>query len=153
MRINAKRCYKPIRGDEYSTWIMVAHITSEMIPLAPGHYEFCNSVGEIVYIGKATGQRGIRNRVWSHINLKKSSIAKAISAHPYSYSVRWRESKIGDWREADLLRSFYKINGRLPLYNLRAEHKPLKDHNRTCLGWLVYKLNKRSPVAKTNNIV
>lgn len=134
MKIDAKYFFR--RTDRnWSGWYSTL-TPSSSIPPCTGIYQFKNPRGEIVYIGKAGGMRGIRGRIYEHFTGRGND---NIRDQKHNLLVRWRLSAIPEWREADLLRTFKKCNAsELPLYNERMELAPLKNEKRSVSGWTSY---------------
>lgn len=99
-------------------------------PPDPGIYEFTERRGndfEVIYIGCAAGQGGIRSRVLAHINGTSAGnprVHARIRRPGSTVAVRWEKA---GWlhdpltMEAEALRAFILRHGRLPACNSRQE--------------------------------
>lgn len=144
MRIDARVFFRSGRRG-WSPWVPAVMLEGAgervIIPASSGHYEFRRAdTHVVVYIGRAKGQKGLRQRLLQHAKGRGSPNVRAAWG---TLEVRWRVSRRPDWREAHEMREFARRNGgQLPEFNKKREAKALHDESRTLLGWIGYGLRR-----------
>lgn len=146
-RIDASRFYRRTRARDFRKFVSVREAQErgrQALPDWRGIYIFVSDPKDpfksILYVGKAMGADGVRARVWKHIhgdgNKALASMWRDDPSKRDAVWISWRPSRIGDWREADMIRQLR------PRCNKRAELAPLRRHARTRLGWFCHGIIK-----------